>query len=503
MTTTATPDTPCQAYMDMHENWTLLHDLRGGTRMMRSAGKKWLPQEPNEEPLAYANRLERSFLFSALNDTIDKLVAKPFSAPVKISDNVPPELDGIEDDVDHTGKSLDFFLREIFDSAAMYGITHVLVDYPNVGGEVLTKEEEAVQQLRPTFVHIRPPDMIGWQTRYTPSGAEELTAIRFKEVRTEPDGDFGEKQVTYIRHYTTTEWFIYKQEAGKWNVYASGMHTFGRVPLFSMYFNRSGFMRAVPPLMDLAWMNLVHWQSYSDHRNILRFARVGLIFISGLTPEEMADGITIGPGRIIRSRNDLAKMAYVEHSGKAIDAGVADLKAIEDKMEALGNQPLMSRTGNQTATGQAIDEARTQCDLKSWVRIAEDFAEDLYEAAAEWMGIEMPEDFCIDINDEFGNEFVGGSDSATLLQMRTARELSRETYLTEIRRRGIIADNVDIAEEIGRIEAEGPALSAMAPPTPPPDKQPAEPGETPEPVSTDETKETVGEPTQPQVKPGE
>ena len=57
-----------------------------------------------------------------------------------------------------------------------------------------------------------------------------------------------------------------------------------------------GFMTAHPPLMDLAWLNLAHWQSASDQRHILHVARVPILFGRNLTLPE--DGLALGPNRL-------------------------------------------------------------------------------------------------------------------------------------------------------------------------------------------------------------
>ena len=109
-------------------------------------------------------------------------------------------------------------------------------------------------------------------------------------------------------------------------------------------------MQATPPLMDLAWMNLAHWQSYSDQRSILRFVRIALLFVAGLDDEEMEKPITIGANRTFRSKNPNAKMEYVEHTGKGVEAGQEDLNKIEGRMQTLGLRPYTSRPGTVTAT---------------------------------------------------------------------------------------------------------------------------------------------------------
>jgi hypothetical protein len=457
-------DTPNRAWLAMNDKWTLLNALRGGTQAMRAGREAWLPKEKNEDPIMYEARLGKSFLFNGYADTIDKLVSKPFARPVQIQEDggLPDRLRAIAADVDKTGKDLTQFSREVFDAAMNYGLTHVLVDFPTTEGQKLTLEDERTLGIRPVFIHVPPTSLIGWQTEYADNGLETLKSIRFSETRTEADGNYGEQEVHYIRVYTKTAWEVHRKMDGEteYTLHKSGTHTFGRVPLFTMYFNRKAFMIADPPLEDLAWMNLVHWQSYSDHRNALRFARIGLLFFAGVDQDQMEQGITIGPGRVIRTRDPNGKMMYVEQNGAAIAAGERDLKAIEDRMEALGMQPLVSRPGTQTATGKSIDEARTHSAIKAWVRACENFIETLYDAASRWTSDTLPEKFAVDISDDFGIQLSGATDMSILVQIRQAGELSRATFLKEAKRRGFLADEVDVDSEMEAIEDDAP-LYAM------------------------------------------
>jgi hypothetical protein len=85
----------------------------------------------------------------------------------------------------------------------------------------------------------------------------------------------------------------------------------------------------------------------------------------------------------------------------------------------------------------------------------------LYKAAAEWAKVELPVDFAVDLNDDFGAGFRGSEDMPHLITMRQAGELSRETFLRETKRRSIISDEVDIEAEMDRIEGEGPGIGTL------------------------------------------
>ena len=72
------------------------------------------------------------------------------------------------------------------------------------------------------------------------------------------------------------------------------------VPVVECAVDADYAMRARPPLLDLAWLNLAHWQSSSDQRHILHIARVPILFARGMDTAESQ--IDIGPNRIIMQK---------------------------------------------------------------------------------------------------------------------------------------------------------------------------------------------------------
>ena len=74
---------------------------------------------------------------------------------------------------------------------------------------------------------------------------------------------------------------------------------------------------------------------------------------------------------------------------------------------------------------------------------------------------ELPDDFSISINNDFGLMAQASDDIDKLVKMRLAGELSRETFLEEVKRRGLLIDTLKIEEEMARIETEGPSLEEL------------------------------------------
>ena len=444
-------------YDRMAGHWPLLHDLIGGTSAMRSAAEQWLPKEPRESRGAYVNRLSRSFLYNAYSDTVEKLVSKPFSKPVTLQSELPEPLDKIQEDVDMSGRDLTQLGREVFRSLIVYGVAHVLVDFPKTE-DVTTLADERARQIRPTFIHISPTNLIGWRTEKQANGRERLAQIRILEKRIETTGQFTEEEVLYVRVINTDSFQLWRKSDNDneddFILVEEGTHSFGDVPLVSCYAQRTGYLTGHPPLLDLAQLNLAHWQSLSDQRNCLRFARVGLLFASGFSDEELENGISIGPNQLIAATNPDSKLSYVEHQGSAIKAGQDDLDALEKRMETLGLQPLVQKTGSQTATGKAIDESRVHTAIQAGIRSVENCFREAYMLAGSWMRMDIPEDFSVDITNDFGVSLRAADDVRALLDLRKTGDISRETFLRELKRRGLLSEGLDIEDEIEAAEME-------------------------------------------------
>lgn len=457
------PGLPSNAYQNMQLKWQLIDDLMAGTDVMRERAEMWLPREPNELLANYKNRLKRSFLYPILKDTIEKATSRPFSQPVTVTKD---ELDGrlvpMIDDMDGEGTDVTQQARDAYEIMAAYGIVHVYVDYPNTGGQQNAAEDRLIS---PVARLIMPCDLIGWRYRTNTDGKRELTQIRFRYYENVADGEWGdtEKELLLVVNAPSAEggsgtWQRFELTAsGKYNMIEQGVHTYPGIPLATAYSKKKGFMIAEPPLKDLADLNLAHWQSSSDQRNALRFARIGMIAATGISKEEYDSEMTIAPTNMFKSVNKDAKYYYVENQGGAIGAGEREIQHIEEQCEVLGAAPFVQRTANSTATGKALDRDESNSDAQAWVRIIERLYKTVFAIAAKWVKVELPDKFGVNIFDEFDSA-IDGSDNDFLLKMRTSGELSRETFLSEVKRRGTLAENVEVKEEMDRIESEGPTF---------------------------------------------
>ncbi len=431
--------------------WDLLEDLLGGTKVMQMAGTRWLPKNEHEDHASYHDRLTRSVLYPAYSGAVDRLSGKPFAKPINIVGEaaLSDELSALITDSDMEGQDLVNFAHHAFRSAVVYGAVHILVDYPRVGNE-LTLQEERELGIRPFFEMVEAPQLIDWDTERTvPGGPPELAMIKIKDTIFTRDEDNKQVEVQRLRIYTREVVQVwYQVEVGEWEMVDEASHTFGAVPLVTCYLKQDGYLTAQPPLLALGELNLAHWQSYSDQRNILRWARMPILFGKMLDREE----IVIAPNTATLSDNADGALEYVEHSGKAIKVGQEDLDELEKKLEWLGLEPETTRTGVPTATARAIDESRAKSDLQAWIREMEAAITVAFKEAGGWLGEELPEDFKVRIFSEFSLTLRSKDDLDVLNAARAGGDLDRETYLKEVVRRGVLSEDTIVEEVIQRLE---------------------------------------------------
>jgi hypothetical protein len=469
MATTSTLDVSHRigAYGQMELRWELPASLWGGTYEMRKKGQKYLPADEKESPAAYTSRLNRSFLFNGFKKTVNTMVGKVFSKPIIMKDDNPTALKDWAEAVDSEGRRLDLFAEDVFREALKWGLCHVFVDMPKMPANATLADEKAMNA-KPYWNKVIPQHLIGWQSIKV-GAIDVLTSIRIWEEYTEADGDYGEKKVQRIREVTRTEYKIWELRpvvtAGKkstrteWQMIETGPMTLGYIPLFTIYTQREGFMLGSPPLEDLCWINVAHWQSSSDQRHILHVARVPILFGSGLG--DSADKIIVGPNRMIAGPES-SDLKYVEHSGKAIESGREDLKDLESQMKIMGLELLLPNTsgGGQTATAKSLDYADVNSPLQFMAIALQDALEAGLQITADWMKIGQAGS--LKVNTDYGITLRDAADVQALIQARIAGEISDETFWTELKRRNILSEDFDVNKEKSLLKQEQDAAAAEA-----------------------------------------
>jgi hypothetical protein len=228
------------------------------------------------------------------------------------------------------------------------------------------------------------------------------------------------------------------------------------IPMVPVYTGRTGFWTADPPLLDLAWKNIEHWQSSSDQRNILHVARVPFLASDNDVRDDPNAPVTLKASGIITGFENLR---FVEHSGAAIGAGRTDLMDLEDQMRRLAGELLARNTGDKTATETGLEASQGAAWLKAKVRTYQDALEECLRLHGAWIKDATPS--TVTINCEWDDEALQADMITALTALRTAGGMSQDSLIWNMEKGGLLPPGRNIEEEKSLIEAEGPSGMEM------------------------------------------
>ncbi len=449
----------------MREDWAIVDPLMGGTRAMREAGEQLLPKWPKEEPEDYRKRLSLSTLFPAYRETVKNNTGRVFAEPIVLGEDVLPAIAELTQDFDRQGNNLQVWSKSFFTQALSHGLCHALADYPNIkpSGDtekLVTLADAQAAKARPYAIMIRPQQVIGW--RVSNNGGEHvLTQFRYKESVEEEDGQFGIKCIEQIRVLIPGAWMTFREKADDkgqktWVLHEEGKTSLTHIPLTTLYTDRTGFMTAKPPLLELAYLNAKHWQSQSDQDNILHVARVPMLAVIGLSEGEK---ITVGVGSATNLPVN-ADMKFVEHTGKSIEAGRQSLTDLEDHMRVAGAKLLQKdKQAVKTATQAEEEAAQELSPLQTMASGLEDALDQILQHFAELSG--LPEGGHVQVSGNFETDYIPEVSIPALIQLNLASKISDQTLFSELQRRSVVSQDLDWAEESAKIAEQGPALGTL------------------------------------------
>lgn len=426
------PSKTSGAYDQMAQKWALPHALMGGTRALQAKGQQYLPQHPAENPIVYRERAKRTVLRNYFRQTVHKLVGRVFSDPIAPSDDMPSLVQNYLKNMDLTGRGLNNFAQSWFEDALVSGISYILVDYPAKNQAALPENDR-----RPYAVHIRSDQLIAAQTE-TVGAAQRLSQIRIVENLTDFNG-FEEEEIQQIRVLTPSSWETYRQNAkGHWYFHDGGENSLGEIPLVPLYTRQTGFLQASPPLEDLAYLNLEHYQIRSDQRNALNVASFPILAASGYDPE--IDGpIEVGPNKVLTTSDTEGRYYYVESSGAALQAGARELADLEKAIQLFGLQ-FEAGSVAQTATGRSLDAADAVTPLGAMIMNLEDSLNQMLGLFGKWMDLSDVGNLTVqaDVTAATGQN----TEISTLLALHQAGVVSIDDLLSEIKSRGIVSQSL-------------------------------------------------------------
>ena len=421
----------------MMSDWSVMAAVTKGTNYLRDMCETYLPQEPREDDDAYQTRVDRSVLSPYTNRLIETAAGAILRKPIHVEGD-RYWLDLIQN-IDGIGSNINEYARRALVSSLTYGHSAILVDYP-AGTNAMNLAEERAMGRRPYFVHIDAPQIWGWRKE---SGTNRLTQVRIHDYNLRPLNEFGEEQVEEMRVIYPGRYDLYTLGQEVVEFTETGGYSLNEIPLVPIYSNRRGVLQSQPPLLDIANLNITHYQRQADLIHALHIAAMPTLVLEGW--DDTTGTATMGVNYAIAMQPG-NKAYYVQADATSFDAQMKELQSLESQMSTLGVTKLFGQKFvAESAEAKRIDQAQSNSVLSIISQELESALNQAFAFAAQYVGIEPPE---ITIDRDFDYYRLIGQDVSVLAQLNQMGKIS-DSMLLEILRRGeVLPDNINIEDEL-------------------------------------------------------
>lgn len=435
------PSTPSLFYKSMCDEWGIVSDVVGGTLTMRAAGERRMPRHEGESRMRYKDRLMTATLTNYTEITLDYWVGKPYAKPVTLAKGSHPDLMALVPDIDNGGNDLTVVSKDWFKGGLEKRVSYCFIDFPkakpNPDGSPLTLADQIKQNLRPYWV-ILPAESVIAAYKDMVQGEEVYTHVRYYNNTTKMNG-FDEVIQQRIYEYNLDKivnpetlevedvqvrcriW-LYNEDDDEWTAKPETYLSIKRIPLVC-------FDTGKMELIDLAHLNITHWQSGSDQRACLTVARFPILAGKGVDKNTV---ITLGPYNFLAATDPNSEYYYVEHSGSALSQGEKDLERLVADMSLYGAEMLKDRPDRETATAAVIDTAQATAPLQVHVFNFKSCLEQAFYYTAMWLDLNPDENDVpafVDIYTDFAMTEEQNKQVTNLSDAYGKGAISRRQYL--------------------------------------------------------------------------
>ena len=430
-----------KAVINQMKGWEIMKAVTSGTEYLRENSETFLPLEPREDYTAYLARVNRAVFSPYTQRLINAAAGLILRKPISVEGD-PYWTEVFNKDVDGCGSDLDEYARRKIICALTYGHCHTLVDFPAPSDARSLAEERALNR-RPYWIEVDPTSIYGWRLdRETNYGS--LTQIRIGEKAVVADGEFGEKVYDQVRVIEPGRYRIYRQEEQKqemqgqfpypsafdqsdasadFELVESGPYSLEEIPLVTVYANKVETLVSRPPLLDIAYLNLAHFQRQADLIHSLHIASQPVLVLEGWDDQTKDMAVSVNYAMATQPGN---KVYYVEPASSAFEAQSAEIKELQQQMGNLG----IATLGHQKYVAESAEARRLdRMDSNSMLAMVsmdlEAGLQKAYNLAGTYLGIEPP---TVKISRDFDLQRLIGQDITAMGQLFADDIINREEF---------------------------------------------------------------------------
>ena len=432
----------------MAPHWTTIRACVEGTDYLRQNADVYLPQQPMELPESWQGRVSRSVFSPYFQKILRVAVGLILRKPIFLEGGDETYWEEWREDVCRDGSTdLDQFANDLLTNALSFGHSNILVDYPDTSA-IRTKAQEVGAALKPYFVEVPAPYLIGW--RHDPrENMGKLQQVRIREAAKLNKGRFGIEYKQRVRVLEPGKFELW--EAGDNTADAaftqidSGNMSVPNIPLCTVYGHKLGVLHSRPPLLPLAALNISHYQKASDLTQSLHIAAQPLLIGKGVddlpndNTTEGAIGLSVNNMMLIPPD---ASVEYVQPQVGAFEAQRADMDRLVNEMRNLGIAILSEQnTTNASGVSKAMDRIDSNSVLQVVSKSLQQCLQDAVNIAAEYAQVEPPE---VTIPRDFDVDPIDGNEVTAINTLFTSGLIDQQTALELLQHGEWLADDMDI-----------------------------------------------------------
>lgn len=357
---------------------------------MEGRERAYLPRETKEPHQAWNDRIRRTTFDNRFEPAIKDYAG--LLSVFSLNSNVAKSIVKNKDNIDQCGNDLWTFFHEVDQYCLRDGWCGVMVEYPVEDLTIASQGDLLLSDRRPYLVLIDRRDILNWRTTKI-NGKPKLSRVTIRETRLEPDGDYGEKEAVYYRVLIPGEYFVFQiiEDKGEAQLLLveQGTTSLTEIPLVCYSVTESGLSGAKAPFLNLAKLNIEHFQKRSQLNEVLRKCNLPVPVRKGLINQvddlKKVPPLVIGPNSVLDIPKD-GDFYFAEPSGVAIAASKDDIKDLETAMDRMTLDFLTSGEHQKTATEVLLDSTKTSANLKGVARRKESAIQQIFKLWVTYIG---------------------------------------------------------------------------------------------------------------------
>ncbi len=437
-------DYKSKAWESQADALKLTSDLWQSPLYIQKKGDTYLEKFPKEKQEKYQLRLARSVPRNKFRESIETMAGMVFK-----EDPAPPEaptaLKAMFTDIDGCGNNLHSFLLTSFEKYLRDGSGAILVNSTmNEGARAKASNDEQLTAAD------RATDIVFWSYieasqiinhRYeTINGVEVLTQATIESKQIEPNGEFGEIEVT--RHYIFRRGSVeVRRFDEKQQEYVIEDDKGGPTGLEDISLVLLAPIGTAPPLLDLAMLTVSYYNKLSDFDNWCHIAFVPRQVI------KLADEADATKYKDLNQSAEVglllfgehAEASYLEVSGNGIELAMKRNAELAAEMAAIGVGLLApSEVAPKSATEVVDTAGQRQSKLARFAREFENSVEKAFYFTAELkqdisgagaIDLKDTENTSLKLKMDFDRLTFRPEQMAFIERLATENKLSLETWL--------------------------------------------------------------------------